>query len=77
MNENELETKENEGQFASLKFPALINFYKFTGIPKFQDTQEGQILIEKIEKYKEKITKKKNNNKIRAYPKFCVNDKIS
>ena len=54
---------EKEGLISSIKFPALINFYEFTGIPKFENTQEGQILIEKVEKYDEKINKIKKNNK--------------
>ena len=68
MDESLVEKTETEEQFASFKFPALINFYKFTGIPRFENTEEWQLLMEKIEKWvKNEEDKKKSYKKLKIY----------
>ncbi|GBU27400.1 hypothetical protein R84B8_00930 [Treponema sp. R8-4-B8] len=64
MSENGLEITVAEGQFASLKLPALINFYNFTGIPKFDDSNEKQKLLEDTKNWNKK-------EKIEGYIKFA------
>ena len=54
MLENNGKITANEGQFASLKLPTLINFYQFTGIPKYEDSQERKKLLEDTENWQKK-----------------------
>lgn len=54
MSEKGLEFVATEGQFASLKLPILINFYKFTGTPKFNESKEKQKLLKDIENWEKK-----------------------
>jgi hypothetical protein len=42
------------GQFASLKLPTIINFYKFTGIPRFDESKEQQKLLEDLKSWNKK-----------------------
>jgi len=71
MRKKEDEIEKDEGQFSSLKFPALINIYEYTGIPKFTNTEEGQILIEKIS-----IWKERENNKSKKENDYLLLFKI-
>ena len=54
MSENNLESTSKEGQFASLKLPAFINFYQFTGIPKYDESKERMKLLEDTKNWRKK-----------------------
>ena len=56
---------ENTEQFPSLKFPALINFYKFTGIPKYEDSLGRQKLLEDVEEWESKQKEWENKQNIK------------
>jgi hypothetical protein len=64
MSEKGLEITAKEGQFASLKLPILINFYKFTGIPKFDESKEKQKLLRDTKNWNKK-------EEIEGYIKFA------
>jgi len=75
MSENNDKITTNEEQFASLKLPTLINFYEFTGIPKFEDSQERKKLLEDIKKWekKEDIKRDVTSGRVGAFIViFCI-----
>jgi hypothetical protein len=71
MAENRIGTMEGEGKFASFTFPALINFYKFTGIPKFEDTFANQKLLKDTENWDIKEEKERDRRMAIALA-FCA-----
>jgi uncharacterized membrane protein YbaN (DUF454 family) len=54
MLENDSNKTVNNDKFALLKLPALINFYQFTEIPKFEDTEERKKLLEDTKSWEKK-----------------------